>query len=210
MKPYLNTLYIKTVKFTSWPKRPIDDAHAGLVSGIIRAIADRTDFLPPESVDEWICEILAGNAGAASAFILACLPNIENLEIDSSPNDYRRIKTMVRAIVDAQRDPEHPQALTRLSSLTIVYPRTGKLHSLKKFLPFFELPSNRSLSTTELDISSSAMSLKLRSSELSSWELHRAAYTAEGMISLLECPKALRRFQYSPYCGGISSSVYMW
>lgn len=203
MKPYLNTLYIKTVKFTSWPKRPIDDAHAGLVSGIIRAIADRTDFLPPESVDEWICEILVGNAGAASAFILACLPNIENLEIDSSPNDYMRIKTMVRAIVDAQRDPEHPQAL-------IVYPRTGKLHSLKKFLPFFELPSIRSLSTTEFDISSSAMSLKPRSSELSSWELHRAAYTAEGMISLLECPKALQRFQYSPYCGGISSSIYMW
>ena len=116
---------------------------------------------------------------------------------------------MVCAIVDAQRDTEHPQALTRLSNLTIVYARTGKLHSLRKFLPLFELPSNRSLSTTELDISSSAMSLEPRSSELSSLELHRAAHTAEGMISLLECPKALRRFQYSPYCRGISSARFI-
>lgn len=124
-----------------------------------------------------------------------------------SSKDYRRIKTMVRAIVDAQRDPEHPQAFTRLSNLTRVYARRGKLQSLRKFLPFFELPSIRSLSTTELDIdSSSAMSLKPRSSELSSLELHRAAYTAEGMISLLECPKALRKFQYSPYCGWIFSA----
>lgn len=208
--PYKNSLFIKTVTLTSWPKCAIDEADADLVRRIIWAIARRTNFLPLEWVAGWICEILAGNAGAANAFILASLPNIQNLTMGGNSKDFRRIKTMVRRIVDAQLDPKLPQGLTRLSKLTISYARTGDLQTLTKFVPFFELPSFRVFSAAELHINfSSAESLKPRSSELSSLQLYRSTYTTEGMIALLECPKALRKFVFSPYSGGIVRAQFL-
>lgn len=59
----------------------IDSADADVVSKIIRAIADRTNFIHTGHVDFWIRQILAGNERAVNAMILASLPYVQNFEI---------------------------------------------------------------------------------------------------------------------------------
>lgn len=128
---------MKTVTFTCWPVCPIDSADADLISRIIRAITDGTNFIPTELVDFWIRQILAGNEGAANALILASLPNIQNIEMlhGGFINSYP-LESMVSAIADAQKVPTRFKALTRLSKITVegfVY-LLATVKALRRFL----------------------------------------------------------------------------
>lgn len=111
IKPYLNALYIRSVRSVmSGPKDRIDVANAEQISRVIQAIAYRISFVSVERVNGWIRKVLDCNMGVANRLIMANLPNIENLVIGGSAKDYEHIGTMVRAIVEVQRDSEHPQA----------------------------------------------------------------------------------------------------
>lgn len=96
--------------------------------------------------------------------------------MEYSPKDYKHIKSIVVAIVEAQTDPEHPQALTRLSILEIGQAQAEKLKSLVNFRPFLELPSLRRFSASAINIVIHPLSLEPCSLELSSLDLHQCCY----------------------------------
>ena len=175
-----------------------------------RAIAKRIPFLSAEKLEPWLLPISYGKKDAMISFVLATLPNIEELSI--SVVQYRNLGTTTRLLESliywGARHQQH-RVLPMLSKLRLnhQYDRNFReVETLDVLMPFMALPSLRTVAINHAISRNIQPSIcKSRCSEVTQISLHDSAVSGESLRRLLGCCTRLKLFEYSPGCANMHS-----
>lgn len=165
----------------------------------VSAMAKRTGLFPSDRAHHWWSRIDSCDV-AITYFLLPCLPNLEGLRfVGRKRNELLCVQELVTAVVESQRRSENPQALSKLTDLTLTPSRDLKTSKFKFFIPFMQLHSMRRVSASFVDCRGlEQVPFPPCSSLVEYLRLSRCTVPAESWWTLLSGFKELKVLVHSP------------